>query len=239
MPLQGFLDIDIGDPTRYSAELAAYKLASNFLSAVGGQYGLNGEACDLGEDDTSTLMEAFAADPTWSSRGAASTVKPTPIRAGRIILDLFADEAPKAVENFRCLLTGERGIGKGSNKPLHYKGCAFHRIVHGFCCQGGDIVRGDGSGGDSIYGGKFNDEKGGQKRKHAAAGVLSMANGGKNTNTSQFFLTLGPAAQCDGKHVVLGCVSQGLEILERIDLEAASTDGKPRVLVTISDCGVL
>ena len=74
----------------------------------------------------------------------------------------------------------------------------FHRIVRGFCCQGGDVVNGDGSGGDSIYGGKFNDEKAGLKLKHDAGGAVSMANSGKNTNSSQFFFTLAAAPRCDG-----------------------------------------
>ena len=77
-------------------------------------------------------------------------------------------------------------------------------------------VAGDGSGGDSIFNGKFNDEKGGLKLKHDGPGVLSMANSGKNSNTSQFFFTLAAAPQCDGKHVVFGRVAEGLEILKRI-----------------------
>lgn len=84
-------------------------------------------------------------------------------------------QAPKAAENFRCLCTGERGKGKKSRVPLHYQGVPFHRIATGFVCQGGDIVKGDGSGGDSIYGGSFNDEKPGLKLKHDAAGVSNAA----------------------------------------------------------------
>ena len=76
--------------------------------------------------------------------------------------------------------------------------CPFHRIQRGFCCQGGDIVKHDGSSGDSIYGGKFNDEKAALRLKHDRAGILSMANSGKNTNASQFFITLAAAPQCDG-----------------------------------------
>ena len=78
------------------------------------------------------------------------------------------------------------------------------------------LPAGDGSGGDSIYKGDFNDEKGGLKLKHNAVGVLSMANSGKNSNSSQFFFTLGAAPQCDGKHVVFGRVVEGLDILTRI-----------------------
>ncbi|KXZ44583.1 hypothetical protein GPECTOR_65g201 [Gonium pectorale] len=242
--MKAFLDIDIGDSAKYSAEYACYQRACDWLNAVGQQYGLSGPAEELDEDSAGTLREAYASDPAWAGKGEVSTSKPAPIRAGRIVVELFDKEVPKTVENFRALLTGEKGLGKASKKPLHYKGNKFHRIVKGFCCQGGDIVRGDGSGGDSIYGGQFNDEKPGLKLKHDGPGVLSMANSGKNTNTSQwvlrraFFFTLAAAPQCDGKHVVFGKVLEGLDILARIDAEAASPDGTPRLDVTIADCGL-
>lgn len=85
-------------------------------------------------------------------------------------------------------------------------------VLHETECPGA----GDGSSGDSIYGGKFNDEKGALKKKHTGPGVLSMANSGKNSNTSQFFFTLAAVPQCDGKHVVFGRVVEGLDILHRI-----------------------
>lgn len=71
--------------------------------------------------------------------------------AGRVVIELRKDVAPRTVENFRSLCTGERGIGS-SGKRLHFKGCAFHRIIPGFMCQGGDFTRGNGTGGESIYG---------------------------------------------------------------------------------------
>ena len=159
----------------------------------------------------------------------------------RLEIELDLKAAPKACENFRCLCTGEKGTGKASGKALHYKGLRMHRIVKGFVAQGGDVVKNDGSGGDSIYNGAFKDEKAGLALKHSAAGVVAMANAGPHTNKSQFFVTLAAAPQCDGKHVVLGKVTnnEGLELLKKIDELAASESGEPKADVLIVDCGEL
>jgi peptidylprolyl isomerase len=91
---------------------------------------------------------------------------------GRIVMQLYADITPKTAENFRALCTGEKGNGAVSGKPLHYKGCKFHRVIKDFMIQGGDFTNGDGTGGESIYGEKFADEN--FKIKHTKGGLLSM-----------------------------------------------------------------
>ncbi|KAL6077837.1 Peptidyl-prolyl cis-trans isomerase [Balamuthia mandrillaris] len=155
--------------------------------------------------------------------------------AGRVEMELYNDVVPKTAENFRALCTGEKGTGN-SGKPLHFKGSKFHRIIPNFMCQGGDFTRGNGTGGESIYGNKFADEN--FKLKHAGPGTLSMANAGPNTNGSQFFICTADTPWLDGKHVVFGKVVNGYDVIkamERVGSQSGSTS-KP---VAIADCGQL
>uniref|UniRef100_A0A7S1RP88 Peptidyl-prolyl cis-trans isomerase n=1 Tax=Alexandrium catenella TaxID=2925 RepID=A0A7S1RP88_ALECA len=153
--------------------------------------------------------------------------------AGRIVIELFADVVPKTAENFRCLCTGERGRGR-SGKALTYMGSAFHRIIPGFMCQGGDFTTGDGRGGESIYGGKFPDEN--FRLRHSGMGCLSMANSGPNTNGSQFFMCTGDTPHLNGKHVVFGKVVAGMEVLMAME-RCGSGSGTTSKKVTIRSCG--
>ncbi|ORX85371.1 hypothetical protein K493DRAFT_85416 [Basidiobolus meristosporus CBS 931.73] len=159
-------------------------------------------------------------------------------RIGRIIMELFADEVPRTAENFRALCTGEAGLGKTSNTPLHFKGSIFHRVIKGFMIQGGDFTRRNGTGGESIYGGTFADES--FRRKHDTHGLLSMANRGPNTNSSQFFITVRPTPHLDGKHVAFGRVVSGFEqVVEVIENTPVDGNDKPVGIVMISNCGEL
>jgi peptidylprolyl isomerase len=148
--------------------------------------------------------------------------------AGRIVFRLFDDVVPKTAKNFRELATGEHGFG--------YAGSAFHRIIPAFMLQGGDFTSGDGRGGKSIYGEKFADEN--FQLKHDRPFLLSMANAGKNTNGSQFFVTTVVTDWLDGKHVVFGEVVEGQELVKTIEGKG-SRSGTPSEKVVITASGIV
>ncbi|XP_041807190.1 E3 SUMO-protein ligase RanBP2 isoform X1 [Chelmon rostratus] len=147
---------------------------------------------------------------------------------GTITIELFSHIVPKTAENFRALCTGEKGFG--------LRDSIFHRVIPSFMCQGGDITKSDGTGGKSIYGSKFEDEN--FDVRHTGPGILSMANRGRDTNNSQFFITLKKAEHLDFKHVAFGWVQDGMDVVQQMG-ELGTKGGTPAKKLVITDCGQL
>uniref|UniRef100_A0A8C7VFJ9 E3 SUMO-protein ligase RanBP2 n=1 Tax=Oncorhynchus mykiss TaxID=8022 RepID=A0A8C7VFJ9_ONCMY len=147
---------------------------------------------------------------------------------GMVTIELFSHIVPKTAENFRALCTGQKGFG--------LRNSVFHRIIPDFMCQGGDLTNQDGTGGKSIYGNKFEDEN--FDVRHTGPGLLSMANHGRDTNNSQFFITLKKAEHLDFKHVAFGFVREGMDVVRRMG-ELGTKTGKPSKKIVITECGQL
>jgi cyclophilin family peptidyl-prolyl cis-trans isomerase len=167
--------------------------------------------------------------------------------AGRLTFELYEDLVPQTCENFKALCTGEKGTSAISGKPLHYKGCKIHKVFTDYILQAGDFTRGDGRGGETIFGAPLIDED--LKTQHQwGPGTLAMANvqGVPNSSTSQFFITLSqePNTHLQGHYVVFGRVKSGLELLSEISVYGTSSnldgkDGTPTADLVITNCGLM
>ena len=154
--------------------------------------------------------------------------------AGRITIGLFGTVVPETVHNFVDIAAGYVEDREGN--VLTYSGNKFHRIIPHFMAQGGDITKGDGTGGISIFGKKFPDEN--FILKHERDHVVSMANSGADTNGSQFFITFQKTPWLDGKHVVFGEVIDGFETLHKMEAQG-TPKGTPKKSVVIRQAGVI
>lgn len=198
-------------------------------AAFGGMFGRVGEGGFYGDKKGPLLPNAKGDNPHVYFQ-----VRHGDDDLGKVVMQLYADITPKTAENFRALCTGEKGDGK-LGKPLHYKGCGFHRVIKDFMIQGGDFTSGDGTGGESIYGEKFPDEN--FVIKHTKGGQLSMANAGPGTNGSQFFITSKATPHLDGKHVVFGHVVEGMDVVRALEAVSVGPSDKPDLEVVVEDCG--
>lgn len=231
-----WIDIDV------NASRDAYQRAVDFVAAKNLAYNLSSNWLpELGGSELKRVKETlYPSDFEWSQKGRISMKMPPQ----RVIIELWPEVAPLAVENFVALVLGNRGKGQESGCQMTYVGCSFHRVIKGFVAQGGDFVKNNGSGGECVFPGKktgFKDDPAGLKVKFDKRGMLAMGNSGKNTNTSQFFFTFGDVSRLNTKHVGFGKLVEGDEVLalvERCAAQEGDNDGKPTHPVVIADCGV-
>ena len=197
-----YLDFDV------DGSLAARSLAASFVHSTNERYGFTAKNLDLlGGAEISRIRNFYDADFEFQGKGRIDAA-PVSVSA-RVVVELHEGSGPLTCANFKALCVGNSGKTGESGKAQTYEGSRVHRVQSGFVLQGGDFVFGNGSGGESIYGKKMKDERTGLSMKHDKRGVLSMGNSGKNSATSQFFITFAAAPQCDGKHVVFGRVVAG------------------------------
>eukprot|EP00980_Cylindrotheca_fusiformis_P006005 scaffold1284_cov108-Cylindrotheca_fusiformis.AAC.19 len=225
-------------PPKKSSALSQVGWAVGTVAAVAGTYVVVNKAFSSvgnGDDDNiDVTMDRPVPPQAKVTTRVYFDVDVDGYEMGRIIMGLYGDVVPMTAKNFEALCRGDTPHPKGIK--LSYEGSHFHRIIPNFMIQGGDFTSHDGLGGLSIYGPKFADEN--FELKHIGPGILSMANSGKNTNGSQFFITTAKTPHLNGKHVVFGVVEEGWDVVKLIELSGSSS-GTPSRLIKIIRCGVL
>ncbi|KAG0037571.1 hypothetical protein BGZ82_002295 [Podila clonocystis] len=262
-----YLDIEIGDQELKSTSWDLYRRGQAFFATHGSLYGYSGMILEeLGPEDRQNLQEIYDSNPVLTKGGSITLNEPAPLPGGRLIIRLDTEGCPKTSENFLVFCES-----RFTNKVHHatYVGSQLFRLVKDHIIQGGDFTKNDGSGGFSSYPSvenpkPFADEKNGLKKKYTRAGVLAMANRGKNTNGSQFFFTLGQGARwsktLDGNYVAFGEVLEesdaryknssssggsdgtcfdGLALLEKLNKIPTDGDERPIQAITVIGCGRL
>lgn len=208
------------------AVLGAYVVANNFTEVISKRQEENEEFDDIDEELLRQITNRVFFDMSIDGN-----------EVGRIVIGLYGNAVPKTVLNFETLVRGNKKHPMG--RQLAYEGSTFHRIIPNFMLQGGDFTNHNGTGGMSIYGDKFKDEKNGLQRfRHTEPGILSMANSGRHTNGSQFFITTKATPWLDEKHVIFGKVTNGMNVVRMIE-SCGNPSGTPSKLVKIERCGII
>ena len=208
------------------AVLGAYVIGTSFTGAIADRAKENEDDDNIDEKTLKEITNRVYFDMSIDGK-----------EVGQIIIGLYGNAVPKTVLNFETLVRGDTTHPRG--RKLAYEGSTFHRVIPDFMLQGGDFTNADGTGGMSIYGDKFADEKNGLRRfRHTDAGILSMANSGKNTNGSQFFITTKATPWLDEKHVIFGRVIYGMNVVRHIE-NYGNPSGTPSGLIKIERCGIL
>jgi peptidylprolyl isomerase len=208
------------------AVLGAYVIGTSFTGAIADRAKENEDDDNIDEKTLKEITNRVYFDMSIDGN-----------EVGQIIIGLYGNAVPKTVLNFETLVRGDTTHPRG--RKLAYEGSTFHRVIPDFMLQGGDFTNADGTGGMSIYGDKFADEKNGLRRfRHTEPGILSMANSGKNTNGSQFFITTKATPWLDEKHVIFGRVIHGMNVVRHIE-NYGNPSGTPSGLIKIERCGIL
>ncbi|BGP22244.1 peptidyl-prolyl cis-trans isomerase, cyclophilin-type [Rhodotorula toruloides] len=242
-----WIDFAAGDSQAYEGALGRYHELVKWLAEHGAKYGLLGTLDELDDTGREMLTAVYEGDTKISLQPCDLSPPPSLLLPRLSFTVSSAPGLKKTVANFLALLTDEKKLAskRPPNAPLRYKGSRVFRIEEGFVAQTGDVTRQDGCGGESIYGGSFNDEKDGLKVPFEL-GTIAMANSGKNSNTSQFFVTLtfdsAKLKKLTGRYVAFGQADvedvDTKRCFERLN-QLADGKGGTTVPVWVEDCNVV